>query len=78
MIKVISHTTEERYKIMSEKWEQYRDLYYNTDMTTEQILKKLEITLRSEAYNYIKSELKKEKISPSKRAKLIQYGRWLS
>lgn len=77
MITVIQHSTEERKKIISEKWEQYRNLYYNTTLYSDEIMKELDVSHRSEVYKYIKREIKKEKISPSKRANLIQNGRWL-
>lgn len=76
MITVISQSTQERKKEMGEKYEEYLDLYYNSSLTVKEIFKKIDVTHSSEAYAFIMKNSKSLDVSPHKRAKLIQYGRW--
>ena len=77
MITVVSQSTEERKKEMEDKHERYLDLYYNSTLTVKEILKKIDVGINSEAYAFIRKNTRFLEVSPHKRAKLIQYGKWL-
>ena len=72
MITVVSQSTEERKKEMEDKHERYLDLYYNSTLTVKEILKKIDVGIHS-----IRKNNRFLDVSPNKRAKLIQYGKWL-
>lgn len=77
MIKVITKSTDERKNEMVEKWKQYKQLWYNTSLTSKEIFKRLDVTIGDENYKYIQRLLRKEPVSSHSRAKAIQYGSWL-
>lgn len=77
MITVVSQSTEERKKEMEDKHERYLDLYYNSTLTVKEILKKIDVGIHSETYAFIRKNNRFLEVSPNKRAKLIQYGKWL-
>lgn len=77
MIKVISQSTSERKREMEDKYEKYLDLYYNSSLTVKEIFKKIDVGRHSEVYAFIMKHTKSIDVSPHKRAKLIQFGKWL-
>lgn len=78
MIKVTTKSTIERKQEMGDKWESYKEMYYNTCLSSAEILKKLEVGVYTEAYFHIMRLVKKEPFTPHQRASLIRYGKWTS
>lgn len=77
MIVVISQTTEERNAELNNKWEEYRELYYNTDLFSKEILKKIGVRPESSIHKYIRERLRNGEVPSSLRAYRIRRGEWL-
>lgn len=77
-MEVIQQTTAERKQEMEDKWESYKEMYYNTCLSSKEMLKKLEVGYYTEVYAHIMRLIKKEPITPHQRASLIRYGKWTS
>ena len=77
MIKVIEQSTTERYDEMEEKYNQFIELYRNTNLPTDEIRKRLGIAYNGQHYRYIWNRLKNEEVSSYERGVLIRKGEWL-
>jgi len=78
MIKVIQQDTTSRNKEFEDKYALFKELFYTTNMTRDEILKELDMSPNSKVYkNILKKWAEEEEITTPKRAKLICFGKWV-
>ena len=76
-IKVTEFTTEETMNYREKKYQEFRELYFNTELTINDIFKKMGVNRHNQTGHYIMSCLKKEGFENDKRGGLIRRGEWL-
>lgn len=76
-IKVKDFTTEETMNYREKKYQEFRKLYFNTELKVSDIFEKIGVNRHNQTGHYIKSCLKKEGFENTWRWGLIKQGKWL-
>ena len=78
MIKVVALSTKERNEEFEEKYQKYKNLFYNTNLPILEIRRKLDLSENSRTVKDINRRWKRsESVTSHKRAKLIARGEWV-
>ncbi|MBQ9024812.1 MAG: hypothetical protein IJ104_00885 [Methanobrevibacter sp.] len=78
MIKIITQSTKERNEEFEEKYEKYKKLFYNTNLSIPEIRKELQLSESNRIVKDINRRWKQcEMVSSHKRARLIGRGEWI-
>ena len=78
MVTVIAENTKQRNESRENKYNLFKDLFYNTDFSRDEILKQLDMSVNSRSYKDIRERwLLEEEVTPQQRAKRIRDGSWI-
>ena len=78
MIKVITQSTMERNQETQEKYDEFKELFYNTELRIPEIHKQLDLSKNSHIIKDIKHRWAEEhETDPHIRGVLIHHGKWL-
>lgn len=76
-IKVTDFTTEETMNYRENKYQEFKKLYFTTELRINDIFKKMGVNRHNQTGQYILSCLKKEGFENGERGGLIRRGEWL-
>ena len=76
-ITVKDFTTEETMNYREKKYQKFLELYFNTELTVNDIFEEIGVNRHNQTGHYIISCLKKDGLESSKRWGLIKQGVWL-
>lgn len=76
-IKVKDFTTEETMNYREKKYQEFLELYFNTELKVSDIFEKIGVNRHNQTGHYIMSCLKKEGFENTRRWGLIKQGVWL-
>ena len=78
MIKVITQSTMERNNEVNQKYDEFKELFYNTELRMHEIYKQLDLSGRCYISKYIKHKwIKENETDPHLRGIMIHHGKWL-
>lgn len=76
-IKVKDFTTEETMNYRENKYQEFKKLYFTTELKINDIFKRINVNRHNQTGQYILFCLKKEGFENDKRGGLIRRGEWL-
>ena len=78
MIKVVTQSTMERNNEVNEKYQEFKELFYNTELRIPEIHKQLDLSKNSHIIKDIKHRwIKENETDPHLRGIMIHHGKWL-
>lgn len=78
-IRIIEQSTAEREQELNDKYEEFKDYYYNTELSVRKICEVMGIAYQGCFHRRIRDLMRRNKDYDSRdRGSLIRFGRWLN